>query len=77
MWPVVHRPAHGVVATGGWRGEVENVALGDAKMFEKLPARVREVGWNGAPVGGRKVRDDIFEGGVGLTTVQKIDQLSA
>ncbi len=55
--PVVLRPAHGVVAAGGWRGEVEDVALGDAEMLEKLPGGVGEFGRDGAAEVGGKILD--------------------
>jgi len=66
-----------MVAAGGWRGEVENVALGDAEMLEKLPGGVGEVRRDGATEAGRKTLDGLVEGGVCLTAMKDVDQLFA
>ena len=75
--PVVLWPAHGVVAAGGGRGEVEDVALGDAEMLEKLPGGVGELQWHDAAEVGGKILYDFVEGGVGLATVEEIDHVLA
>jgi hypothetical protein len=56
---------------------VEDVALRDAEMLEKLPGGVGEVGYNGAAVVGGEIFDGIVEGGVRLTALQEVDQLLA
>src|SRR5271168_2112766 len=73
LGPVVFGPSHGVVAAGGWCGEVEDVALGDTEVLEKLPGRVWEVGWDGAAEVGGEFLDGIVEGGVGLAALEKGD----
>jgi hypothetical protein len=66
-----------VVAAGGRRGEVEDVALGDADVFEELPGGVgKAVGDDSAEVGG-EVFDGVVEGGVGLAAVEEGDELGA
>jgi hypothetical protein len=65
--PIVVGPCDGMVATGGGRREVEDVALGDAQVLEELPGGVGQVGWNGATVLGREVSDGFVEGDVSLT----------
>ena len=64
--PVAVGPVEGLVAAGGWRGEVEDVALGDAEVLEELPGGVGEVCGYGASEIGGKVFDGFVEGGVGL-----------
>ena len=66
-----------MVAAGGWRGEVENVALGDAEVLEKLPGGVGEVRRDGAAEVGGKILDGVVEGGVGLAAMEEVDQLLA
>ena len=61
---------------GGAR-EVEDVALGDAEVLEKLPGGVGEVGWNGAAEIGGKVFDGFVEGGVGLAAFKESEELLA
>jgi hypothetical protein len=73
--PVVLRPTHGVVTAGGRRGEVKNVALGDAKVLQELPGRVGEIRWNGAAEVDGKILNGIFEGSMRLAAVEQIDQL--
>jgi hypothetical protein len=70
-WPVVLGPLQGLVAAGGWRGEVQDVALSDAEVFEKLPGRVWEFGWYGTAKFGRKVFQRVVEGDVGLAAAKK------
>ena len=77
MRPVVLRPSHGVIAASGGRGEVEDVALGDAEMLEKLPGGVGEVRRDGATEARRKTLDGLVEGGVCLTAMKEVDQLFA
>jgi hypothetical protein len=64
-----------VVAAGGRRREVEDIALGDAEMLEKLPGGVGKVRWDDAPEGGGKILDDFVEGGVGLTAMEEVDEM--
>jgi len=71
--PVVLWPAHGVVAAGGWRGEVEDVALGDAEMLEKLPGGVGEVRRNGAAKVGGEILNGLIEGRVCLAAMKEVD----
>jgi hypothetical protein len=66
-----------MVAAGGWRGEVEDVAQGDAEVLEKLPGGVGEVGRDGAAEFGGEIFDGIVEGGVSLAALKEIDQLFA
>ena len=69
--PVVLGPLQGLVAASGWRREVQDVALGDAEVFEKLPGRVREVGWDSTAKFGGKVFQGVVEGDVGLAASKK------
>jgi len=62
-----------VVAAGGWRGEVEDVALGDAEVLEKLPGGVGKVLWDDAAKIGGEILDRIVEGRVRLTAVKEVD----
>jgi hypothetical protein len=66
-----------VVAAGGWRGEVEDVALGDAEMLEKLPGGVGEIRRYGAAEIGGEIVDGLVEGGVCLAAMKEVDQLLA
>jgi hypothetical protein len=68
--PVLFGPLEGVVAAGGWGGKIKDVALGDAKVFEKLPGGVGEVWWNGGAMLRRKVFDGFVEGGVGVASAE-------
>jgi hypothetical protein len=61
-----------MVAAGGWRGEVENVALSDTKVLEKLPCGVRKAGGNGAAEGGGEILDDFVKGSVCLAAVKEV-----
>jgi hypothetical protein len=73
--PVGIGPFDGMVASGGRRGEVEDVALGDAKVFEKLPGGVGEVGRDGATEVGGEAFDGFVEGNVGLAAVKECEKL--
>jgi hypothetical protein len=75
--PVVVGPLDGVIAARRWRGEAEDVALGDAEMLKELPGGVGEVGWNGGTEVGGEVLDGVVEGGVGLATFKQRDELLA
>jgi hypothetical protein len=75
--PVIGGPLQRVIATGGRRGEVEDVALGDAEVLEELPGRVGEIGWNGAAMFGGEIFDGFVEGGVGLAAAKESDELFA
>jgi hypothetical protein len=66
-----------MVAAGGRRREVEDVALGDAQVLEKLPGGVGEFGWDGAAEVGGEIFYGIVEGGVGLAALKEVDQLLA
>src|SRR5258708_6038506 len=72
--PVVLGAAQGGVAAGGWRGKVQDVAQGDAEVFEKLPGGVGQVRRDGAAEAGGEILDDIIEGGVCLAATKEIDQ---
>jgi hypothetical protein len=75
--PIAVGPLDGMIAAGGRRGEVEDVALGDAEMFEKLPGGVREVGRDCAVEAGGEIFNSLIEGGVSLAFLKKIAQLFA
>jgi hypothetical protein len=75
--PVAVRPLHGVISTGGWRGEVEDVVLGDANVFEELPGGVGKAVGDGAAETGGEALDGVVEGGVGLAAVEEGDELGA
>jgi len=75
--PVFGGPLERMVAAGGRRGELEDVALGDAEVFEELPGGVREVGWDGGAMLGGKVFDGVVEGNVGLTAAEEFENLLA
>jgi hypothetical protein len=75
--PVVVGPLDGVVAAGRGCGEVEDVALGDAEMLEKLPGRVRKICRNGTAEIGGEIFDGFVEGDVGLTAFKERGQLLA
>jgi hypothetical protein len=75
--PVVVRPLDGVVAAGGWRGEVEDVALGDTEVLEKLPGGVGQAVGDFAAKVGREILDCVVEGGVGLATFEEGEKLGA
>jgi hypothetical protein len=62
-----------VVAAGGWRGEVEDVALGDAEVLEKLPGGVGKVRRDDSAKIGGEILDRIVEGSVRLTAVKEVD----
>jgi hypothetical protein len=64
-----------LVAAGGWRGEVEDVALGDAEVLEELPGGVGQVGGDGGVVPGWEVLDGVVEAGVGLAAFEEGEEL--
>jgi hypothetical protein len=66
-----------VVAAGGWRGEVEDIALGDTEVLEELPGGVGEILWDDATKIGGKILDGIVEGGVCLAAMEEVDQVFA
>jgi hypothetical protein len=75
--PILVGPLKRVVAACGRRGKLEDVALRDAEVFEELPGRVGEVGWDGAAMLDGKVFDCVVEGGVGLASVEEVEDLLA
>ena len=77
FWPVVVGPLHAVIAAGWRRGEVEDVALCDAKVIEDLPGGVGKITCYSASEICGKVLDYFVEGDVGLSAVKEGDQLFA
>jgi hypothetical protein len=64
-----------LVAAGRGRGEVEDVALGEAHMIEDLPGRVGQVGRHFSAIRCGKVLDGRIEVGVGLAALEERQQL--
>jgi hypothetical protein len=77
LGPVLFGPLERMVAAGGRRGELEDVPLGDAEMLEELPGGIGEIWWDGGAMLGRKIFDGVVEGGVGLASVEEIEDLFA
>jgi hypothetical protein len=77
LGPVFGRPLERVVAAGGRRGEVEDVALSDAEVLDELPGGVGEIGWDGAAMCGREIFDGFVEADVGLASAEESDELLA
>src|ERR1700748_600821 len=66
-----------MVAAGGRRREVEDVALGYAEVLQKLPGGVGKVGGSCAAEIGGEPFDCFVEGGVGLALLKKTNELLA
>ena len=77
LGPVLFGPFEWMVAAGGRGGKVEDVALGDAEVFEELPGGVRQIGRDGGAVLGGKVFDGVVEGDVSLASAKEVDDLFA
>lgn len=73
--PVVIGPGDVFVAAGGRGAELEDVALGDAEVFEDLPGGVWQVSGDGAVMFGGEVFDGGVEVGVGLAAGEQGEKL--
>jgi hypothetical protein len=64
-----------MVAAGRWGREIEDVALGDAEVLEKLPGGVGEIRRNRPSEIGGEILDSFVKGSVSLATMKQLDQL--